>query len=311
VKRLRFALKIFWETELDQVADYELIPLAQLERFGAEIRLSDDFIPPALCCSASASLQKLIREIRDQVAARCRQLEELKRKRGIQSAEFGSRDLVYLLALRSVNRHLPLLFHYTGAGELHPWHIYGILRQLIGELSAFSESVTALGELQDGKRALPEYDHRNLWRCFSAARDLISRLLDEVTAGPEYVIALPFDGTCYAAELKPAIFEGRNRFYLAVTTEQDPKSVLQSLEEIAKLSSREHLEILITRSLPGIGLQYLQIPPQELPRRTGTAYFAIDHRDDQWAAVAKHFCLALYWNDAPADLEIELLVVGR
>ena len=311
VKRLRFALKIFWETEQDQLGEYELIPLAQLERFGAEIRLSEDFIPPCLSCSASPSLHKLIREIRDQITARGYQLEEHKSKRGVQTAEFGSRDMVYFLALRSVNRYVPLLFHYTEAEHIHPWHVYGILRQLIGELTAFSERVSVLGELQDGKRVIPEYDHRNLWSCFSAAQDMISHLLDEITAGPEYVIRLAYDGTFYAAELKPAIFEGRNRFFLAVKTEDDPKSVLQALEDIAKLSSRENLNMLVSRSLPGIGLQHLQIPPQELPRRANTVYFAINHHDDQWSGVAKHHCLALFWNSAPTDIEIELMVVGR
>jgi type VI secretion system protein ImpJ len=311
VKRMRFALKIFWGSELDQLGEYELIPLAQLERFGAEIRLSDDFIPPCLCCSASAALQNLIHEIRDQVTARGRQLEEHKSKRGIQSAEFGSRDMVYFLALRSVNRYLPLLFHYTEAGEIHPWHVFGLLRQLIGELSSFSEQVGVLGAWQDGKKTLPPYEHRNLQGCFAAAQDTISRLLDEITAGPEYVIALSFDGKFFAADLKPAVFEGRNRFYLAVKTEEDPKAVLQALEDIVKLSSREHLELLITRSLPGIGLQHLQIPPQELPRRAGTVYFAINHHDDQWSAVAKKRCLALHWSSPPVDLQIELLVVGR
>ncbi|MSN26942.1 MAG: type VI secretion system baseplate subunit TssK [Geobacter sp.] len=311
VKRLRFALKIFWETELDQLGDYELIPLAQLERFGSEIRLSEDFIPPSLSCSASASLHKLIREIRDQVTARGYQLEEHKSKRGIQTAEFGSRDMVYFLALRSVNRYVPLLFHYTEAEQLHPWHAYGVLRQLIGELTSFSERVSVLGELTDGKKVLPEYNHLDLWGCFSAAQEMISHLLDEITAGPEYVIRLTNDGTYYSAELKPAIFEGRNRFFLAVKTEEDPKTVLRSLEDIAKLSSREHLHMLVSRALPGIGLQFLQIPPQELPRRANTSYFAINHHDEQWTAVTKQHGLALHWNDAPADLEIELMVVGR
>jgi len=310
VKRLRFALKIFWETELNQLGEYELVPLAQLEKFGAEIRLSEDFIPPSLSCVASPTLQTLIREIRDQVTARGYQLEEHKSKRGIQTAEFGSRDMVYFLALRSVNRYVPLLCHYSEAEQIHPWHLYGILRQLIGELTSFSERVNVLGELQDGKKVLPEYDHRNLYNCFSAAQDMISHLLDEITAGPEYVIRLAYDGTFYAADLKPAIFEGRNRFYLAVKTEEDSKTVLQALEEIAKLSSREHLNMLVSRSLPGIGLQHLQIPPQELPRRTNTVYFAINHHDDQWAAITKNYCLALYWNSAPADIEIELMVVG-
>jgi len=219
--------------------------------------------------------------------------------------------MVYFLALRSVNRYVPLLFHYTESEQVHPWHLYGVLRQLVGELTSFSERVSVLGELLDGKKILPEYDHTNLWGCFSAAQDMISHLLDEITAGPEYVIRLTHDGTFYTADLKPAIFEGRNRFYLAVKTEEDSKTVLQALEEIAKLSSREHLDTLVSRSLPGIGLQYLQMPPQELPRRANTIYFAINHHDDQWTAVSRNYCLALYWNSAPVDIEIELMVVGR
>lgn len=311
VKQLRFALKLFWENEQDQLGEYELIPLAQLERFGTEIRLAEDFIPPCLSCCAAPSLQTLVREIRDQVTSRGYQLEEHKSKRGIQNAEFGSRDMVYFLALRSVNRYVPLLFHYSETERIHPWQVYGLLRQLVGELTAFSERFNVLGELQDGRRVLPEYDHNNLWSCFSAAQGMISHLLDEITAGPEYVIRLAFDGTFYSADLKPAIFEGRNRFYLAVKTEEDSKTVLQALEDIAKLSSREHLETLVSRSLPGIGLQYLQIPPQELPRRSNTVYFAINHHDDQWTAVSRNYGLALYWSEAPADMELELMVVGR
>jgi type VI secretion system protein ImpJ len=311
VKRLFFVLKIFWETEMDKLGDYQLIPLAQLENFGAEIRLSDDFIPPCVSFAASGSLRKLAEEIRDQVTARAYQLEEHKSKRGVQTAEFGSRDMVYFLALRSINRYVPLLFHCTKAEHAHPWHLYGVLRQLIGELTTFSERVSVLGELEDGKMKIPDYDHRDLWSCFSAAQDMISHLLDEITAGPEYVMRLVHDGTYYSSELKPAIFEGRNRYYLAVRTETDPKIVLQSLEDITKLSSREQMHVLVTQALPGIGLDYLQVPPQELPRRANTIYFTIDHHDDQWASVAKNHSLALYWNNAPDDIEIELMVVGR
>jgi len=311
VKRLQYALKIFWETERDQLGDYELIPIAQLERFGAEVRLSEDFIPPCLSFASSDSLHKLIREIRDQVTARGYQLEEHKSKRGVQTAEFGSRDMVYFLALRSVNRYVPLLFQYTSAEQVHPWHFYGLLRQLIGELTSFSERVSVLGELEGGKKVIPDYDHRNLWGCFSAAQDMISHLLDEITAGPEYVLRLVYDGAYFATDLKPAIFEGKNRFYLAVKTEEDPKELLLALEDIAKLSCRENLPILVSRALPGISLHHLQVPPQELPRRSNTKYFSVDHHDEQWASVAKNHNLSLYWNSAPADIEIELMVVGR
>jgi len=311
VKRLYYALKIFWENEVPQLGDYVLLPLAQLERVGGEIRLSENFIPPCLTTSGSESLQKLTKEIRDQMAGRSHQLEEYKSQRGIQTAEFGTRDMVYLLALRSLNRYVPLLFHMLESGRIHPWFVYGILRQMVGELSSFSGRVNVLGEIKTGGRPLPPYDHRHLRDCFSAAQALISQLLDEITAGPEYIIRLIFDGTYFAAELAPAIFEGRNRFYLVLKTEEDPKLVLQSLMTAAKLSSRESLPILIARALPGIGLEHLANPPQELPRRASCIYLQIDHHNDQWASVRKGNNMALYWDRAPEDLEAELMVVGR
>jgi type VI secretion system protein ImpJ len=311
VKRLYYVLKIFWETERDQLGDYVLIPLAQLERVGEEIKISEHYIPPCLTISGSESLFKIVKEIRDQISARSHQLEEYKSQRGIQTAEFGSRDMVYLLALRSLNRYVPILFHFTETQQVHPWTIYGVLRQMIGELSSFSERVNVMGELEDGTRILPNYDHRSLWECFSAAQALITQLLDEITAGPEYVIRLIYDGTYYAADLKPAIFEGRNRFYLVLKTEEDPKFLLQSLGTVAKLSAREYLPILIARALPGIGLEHLPVPPQELPRRARSIYFGVDHHSDQWAQVQKGHNIALYWDNAPEDLEVELMVVGR
>jgi type VI secretion system protein ImpJ len=311
VKKLYYLLKVFWETEKDQLGDYVLLPVAQLERAGAEIGLVPRFIPPCLTVAGSEVLLKLVKEVRDQIAARSRQLEEYKRQRGIQTAEFGSRDMVYLLALRSLNRYVPTLFHFTETQQVHPWAVYAALRQLIGELSTFSERVNVLGELAGGTQALPAYDHRNLWECFSAAQALIAQLLDEITAGPEYIFRLVYDGTYFAADLNPVVFEARNRFFLVLKTEEDPKAVFQSLGTVVKMSSREHLPILIARALPGIKIEHLPVPPQELPRRAHSLYFSVDIHSDLWSFVEKSRNLALYWDSAPEDLEVELMVVGR
>ena len=69
VKRLRHVLKLFWETEREQLGDYLLIPIAQLERMGEEIILSPRFIPPSLVVMASEPLLKTVKEIRDQIAS--------------------------------------------------------------------------------------------------------------------------------------------------------------------------------------------------------------------------------------------------
>jgi type VI secretion system protein ImpJ len=310
VKRLYFVLKVFWETERDKLGDYVLIPIAQLEREGEEIVLSQRFTPPCLTISSSEPLLKLIKEIRDQITARSHHLEEYKRHKGVQTAEFGSRDMAFLLALRTLNRYVPTLHHFTEAQHVQPWIVYGTLRQLIGELSSFSEKVNVIGEVIGGDSNLPGYDHLDLWKCFSSAQDLIIQLLDEITAGPDYVVPMVYDGTYYAVDLKPAVFEGRNRFYLVFKTEEDPTTVIQSMATIAKLGTREHLPILIARALPGIEMEHLPVPPQELPKRANSIYFAINHHNDQWNMVTKDNNLALYWDNTPEDIEAELMIVG-
>ena len=311
VKRLSHVLKIFWDTEIDQLGDYVLIPVAMVEKTADEIILSEKYIPPCLTLNSSEPLEKTVKEIRDQIAARSRQLEEYKRERGIHTADFGARDMVYLLALRSLNRYVSILCHLTESKPVHPWRVYGVLRQLVGELSSFSDRISVLGEEEDGTSLLLNYDHRNLWNCFSGAQNLVTRLLDEITAGPEYMIKLIYDGTYFAADLPKAIFEGRNRFYIILETETDPNSITKSLDTIAKLGARESLPILIARALPGVKLKHLDVPPQELPRRAHSLYFQVDHHTDQWALVEKGGNLALYWDAAPDDLKIELMTVGR
>ena len=238
--------------------------------------------------AGSSSLSGLLGEIRDQLTVRGHQLEAFKKKRGVHSAQFGSRDMVFILALRSVNRFIPLLHHYMETPRIHPWVVYGALRQLAGELSSFSERFNALGAPADGETEIPPYNHSDLWGCFSAVQNMISHLLDEITAGPEYVVRLVPEGAYYAADLKPAIFEGRNRFYLSVRTDENAAVITQSLNALAKLGSREDLQNIVSRALPGISLEHQAVPPQELPRRSHTHYFLIDSKSHYWDSVIKN-----------------------
>jgi len=311
VQKLTYVLRIFWESEKDQLGDYELIPLAKLERDQDNVKLVDQYVPPCLSIGADTTLFQIIKEIRDQIGARSRQLESYKRDRGLHSAQFGARDMVYLLALRSLNRYASLLNHFTSTNQGHPWQVFGLLGQLVAELSTFSADISYTGEDGQGQRLLREYDHTRLGDCFISALSLVTQLLDQITAGPEYMLPMQFDGTYFGTEMPPAIFEGRNRFYIVIETEEDPQKILPALEGIAKLGSRESLPILIARSLSGIGLEHMATPPQELPRRSHALYFQVDHHSDQWVQVQKGRNLALYWDTAPEDLKVELMAVGR
>lgn len=309
VRRMTHILRILWERELEQAGDYAVIPVCRLVRHGAQVRIADDFIPPSL--NLSGSLLKLLTEVRDQVTSRAHQLEQYKKDRGLHCAEFGSRDMVYILALGILARHAPLLHHYIETRQVHPWLVYGTLRRLIGELSVFSERVNLLGELGDGRRVILPYDHRGLWGCFSSAQDMISHLLDELTAGAEYIVRLNFDGIYHSADLMGSVLEGRGRFYISIRTDEPLESVLQAIRTVVKVGSTEDLRIIVARALPGIPLEHQVQLPRELPYRMNTHYFLVGSSGEQWESVAKNRNIALYWSNAPPDLQIELMVVRR
>jgi len=311
VKRLHYVLKIFWDSEEDELGDYELIPLASLLRQGDTIVRSERFFPPCLSIDAVVPLMTLVTEIRDQLTSRAHLLEAYKRERGVHTAEFGAQDTIFLLALRSLNRYVPLLYNITEARNVHPWTVYGILRQIIGELSSFSETVNVLGEQEDGSSQVPAYNHRKLHTCFLSAQNVLLRLLDEITAGPEYILELVYDGTYYSGELSSAMFDAHNRFYLVLATEQEPSQILHSFTGLAKIGSRESLPLLIARALPGVKVKHLETAPQELPRRPNSLYFQIDHHGELWQQVQQSNQLAIFWDEAPSGIKAELMVVGR
>lgn len=311
VKKLTCLLKIFFHTEIDQLGSYELIPVARIERSGETIFLSGEYIPPSVSVGASDILQAQINDIYNQLSFRGRDLESHKQKRGIHNAEFGSRDMVYLLALRSFNRYIPLLSHMAEGHEVHPWDVYSVLRQFIGELSSFSDRIDVLGVNSDGEVMLPPYNHNDLWGCFYAAQKLVSDLLDEITAGPEYVVPLKFDDTYYSSAMKPEFFEGNNHYYLVIRTDEEIRDVLEAVEIEVKAGALKILPILIERALPGVSLEYLPVPPQELPRRSDSIYFHIDNHGEPWANIEKEKTFGLHWDDAPEDIRFEIMIVRR
>jgi type VI secretion system protein ImpJ len=135
-------------------------------------------------------------------------------------------------------------------------------------------------------------------------------LLNRIIIGPEHVIRLKRDGDYFTSEDIPAnVFDSRNVFYLAVKTDDDPDSTIESIWTIAKLSSPEHIGTLISRALHGIRLEQTAVPPPGLPRRPNVFYFRIDHNTPQWTDVQQSRNISFYWDTAPEDTRVEIIIL--
>ncbi len=311
VRTLLHVVKVFFESEIDKLQDYTLIPIARLVRDGDAIKLSDSFIPPAYAISGSSVLMRLVKDIRDELTGRARQLQEYKSPREMQKAEFDASYMVFLLALRSLNRASPYLFHLTETRQVHPWLAYGAMRQLVGELSSFSERFNMLGEAEDGTPGLPPYDHADLGKCFDRVRSMVGQLLNEITVGPEFLTILEYRDGYHVGELPHNFFGQRNRFYLVIRTEKDMDWVVNSVQRDARLAALREMPGLIAHALPGLELIHMAAAPQGLPRRSYSYYFRIEQISQQWDVVEHEGAIALHWLDAPDDLKAEIVVLRR
>jgi type VI secretion system protein ImpJ len=311
IKALDMVLRIFWEEEVASAAGYEIIPLAQLVQDGDSIQLDAQYAPPSLNMSSATALMRAIKELRDDLVSRARQLEEYKGGEAGQN-DAGHRMIRYQMALQVLGRYAPMLAHYIDADYVHPWHAYATLRQLIGELSVFSARVDVLGSRSDGGEPVNTYDHLAAGQAFRAAKNVAELLLNEITVGPELMANMErVDHGRFTATLNDAFLDRNVAHYLVLRTERAFDSLLDSFKTFSKLGAKDEVDIYVKRALPGLSVRYLQVRPEGLPYRPNAYYFRLDRRDAPWETIERYRDIALLWDDAPEDLKVELVVVRR
>jgi len=306
--------KVLFGPEKETAGEYQLFKLAEVRRTERGFELSPRYIPPATSLAASPLLVGLVKKVRDRMTTKARELLEFKRERGIQTREIAGRDTLFLFFALTVNRYTPLLHQLSeNPDAAHPWPVYGLLRSLIGELSAFSESVNFLGAAgETGLGALKPYDHEDLWNCFNPAVDLIGPLLDQLIARAGYSVKLTWDGQHYSAQLDEQAFAEGNRYYLIMSSPVPVRDLLTMVKNVAKIGSKSGVYTLVQRSLPGVPAEYLPAPPPELPQRTHSHHFLLDTSSRLWSMIEKDKSLSIsFENKEVAGMEIEFTVLAR
>ena len=309
VSLMSFAVRLFWEDEIEEAGDYELIPLLRLEQDGDQVRWVKKYIPPCLNIDSSPILMQLLRQIRDEVAGRARQLEMFKPSSLAKTEDMDVNHVSLLMALATLNRYAAALTHVLELPQTHPWTCYGLLRQLVGELSTFSDRYDLLGTTRDGQVLIPAYQHEDLYVGFDAINMVIRHLLNEIAAAPEMLVRFESQGAdtgLYKAELPDGFFGKRHRYHLLVYGAEIES--LATLMHDAKLAAPEDIERLVVHALNGVELLPLAEAPRGIPRRSSALYFYIDPLSSAWAEVEQAQQVMLFIPQAIESLQLELIV---
>ena len=307
---MRYRLALRFDHELDSEEQAQRIPVARLVRKQERTQLDADYVPPCLSMSASDFLSRKLDNLTDLLISHCRQLEGYKSPEDTSAQGVDMSYMVLLMALRTLSRYASSLAHLNETGRIHPWQAYGILRQLVGELTTFSLEVDVLGYDSQQERQLPEYDHTDLSLCFSRAQELVKRIVDRIGVGPELLLDMSHEPPFYRVQLPERILEGGRNFWILLNTESDPDWVLDSAGRLLKLSPSSGMTTIVTKALSGIPVTGSISPPAGLPRRPNTFYFRVDTQSPLWKDVRKSGELTMFWDEAPQDLTAQIAVLG-
>ena len=308
---LNYNLQLFFGEEAENAVDFHLIKIAEVIRSGNDVRLSSSYVPPVVNIKGSSLLNRSIASVNDKLQSKQAELLRYRKDRVRDGADLVQQDVLYVSILQALSRYVPLVKNYLQVGNVSPLQVYQTLIQIVGELSIFSEKYDVFGLVSSEKEDVVGYNHLGLGACFGRLTTVIVNLLDELTAGPDYTASLFFDGTYFSADLDSQLFVGKKQFYLAVKSQLPQDFVISAIEQMAKVSSREVLPLLIARSLSGVESVFSASPASKLPRHEGTCYFEIGNQGEAWGAVRDNTNIALYMDSPPADLEVKLMVINN
>ena len=307
---MHYALKIILEPEIAHYGECHLLPVARLRKVGDRFQIENGYIPPALSIGAHPDLFNMVHNIRDCLLGRGKRLGEYKLARDISpSSLLNPQTATMLLALRSLNRYAALFDHICEARDVHPWDVYGVIRQLAGELSSFSAGLDALCRTPQGETLLPPYDHSDPGRCFARAEALVTRLLDELVVGPEAIVPFEQTGAIMSAGLPSDKMTEGYRCWLMIRPQHEINDTAVTLHNAIKLGPESAMKVLRARALPGVALTPCGETPPGLPRREGTSYLEIECRSQLWQETVAEGRAGLIWEGQTDTFEAFLAVM--
>ncbi|MFL9988897.1 type VI secretion system baseplate subunit TssK [Paraburkholderia sediminicola] len=313
VRVMHYVLRLFWDTEIEGLGGYELLPLARIEREGDSTRLSPYSVAPALHIGASVPLLNSLRDVRDELTARAKQLEVFKQPAGDSFSELDPSQWRGFQAMLTMNRYVPLFEHLIETPQVHPWEVYGVLRQLVGELSAFSLRCDAIGLAADGQVLVPSYRHEECGNQIAQLATLIAQLLNEIALGPEQIVRFTRVNEFWHAEMTDVMTGARNRYYLVINGRDLPDTLAERAPLDCKLGATGQIDRLVTLSLPGVELLALPSAPMGMPRRQGAAFFRIESVSDSWQSAIQERSVSLFYPELSMleAVTIELAIVRK
>lgn len=304
VSRILYSVQLLCDEEKDVAVDCEVIPLLQLRYENNQVIIDPEFFPPSISIDGSTRLKSYFQGLCAELAYRTHQFEEYKSV--FTEASIASGNISRLLVLQSLSRTLPLLQHYCRTPLMHPWQFYGLLLQLAGELSCFSERGAFNSEWSEDVD-FPPYDHFNLYTCFSKVRQRLMLLLDALALKEStWITLIPDEENIFYGDLSTSVNYQSDSVFLMLYSASIKSDDDIDITEF-KVAPASDIATIIYHALPGVEAQRLVDIPRGVPVEKDSVCFLLNTKHKLWKEIELQKKLAFYWVDAPEDLQVLIL----
>lgn len=279
---------------------YVMMKIAKVNRVASgTFALSDSYIPPCLWLASSAPLVRTVRGLLQMLYTKRNALIAHQRP----GEELGVLDVRNFFLIHTINAFLPILTHASQVGKVHPEGLYVTMARLVGELSTVSEDI-------DPKN-VPPYLHTDLARTF---KDIVSKIRGAVEGltAPRYV-EIPLLCTkenVWVGSIPNEEILKTCDFYLVATSNMPEEQMKELVPRRVKLAGKDDLDLVMSRALPGVRLNYMARPPASLPIRPGSHYFRLETQGDFWDTVVKSRTIAVSLSSVLKDVRLEILATS-
>jgi type VI secretion system protein ImpJ len=215
----------------------------------------------------------------------------------------GVAEIQDFLLLQAVNRWLPLLAHWSDAGNVHPEDLYAFLVQVSGELATFFAA---------DKRAssYPAYRHEDLQRSYTPVVADLRRFLSAVLETT--AVEIPLQLRSHGVRVGPITDRNLLRtaqFVLTVRADTPAENIRRLFPNQVKIGAVEHIRELVTVSLPGIMVRPLPVAPRQIPFHAGAVYFELDRGSPHWQQMMTSGGFAVHVSGEYPNLNLSLWAI--
>jgi type VI secretion system protein ImpJ len=294
-------LRIIFDDELRD--GFTSIKIAELERTQTgQLKISENYIPPALKVSASTWLVNMLRQLVEILITKSSSLGEQRRQKNASLADFTTDEVAVFWLLHTINASIPVMSHYFRSPLLHPEKLYLEMAKIVGQLQTFS--------LEDHPKDIVKYEHDDLYYTFSNLSAQLRDLLETVI--PSRCVPIPLEktrDTLYVGRIEDERLFKDAGFYLAVRAKMPESKLMEGVPRVVKIGSRDVIDTIIGSALPGVVLTHINPPPAPIPARVGFKYFSLDTIGPYWDGIKGSKVISVYVPNEIPDERIEMYAV--